>query len=179
MSYTATMKSVDTEKALGLLELEAKPNGAYFNFTCPKCEKKAVIKTYGEKKNVWFCPECKAKGHIISLAMLRRDVQYEEAAKFLQEKATGGNGGKITEELKLSYTLEYHKKLNEEGISEETAALFEIGKVSVRWYGLLFALGFLLSLWVVRRMFIREGKPPEDVETLLVWIVLFAILCLV
>jgi len=128
MSYTATMKSVDTEKALALLELEATPKGAYFNFTCPKCEKKAVIKAYGEKKNVWFCPECKAKGHIISLAMLRKDVQYEEAAKFLQEKATGRNGGKITEELKLSYTLEYHKKLNEEGISEETAALFEIGK---------------------------------------------------
>ena len=62
MSYTATMKSVDTEKALALLELEAKPKGAYFNFPCPKCQKGAVIKAYGEKKNVWFCPECKAKG---------------------------------------------------------------------------------------------------------------------
>ena len=101
MSYSATMKSVDTEKALALLELEAKPKGAYFNFPCPKCEKGAVIKAYGEKKNVWFYPECKAKGHIISLAMLRRAVQYEEAAKFLQEKATGKRGGKITEELKL------------------------------------------------------------------------------
>jgi hypothetical protein len=38
MSYTATMKSVDTEKALALLKLEAKPKGAYFNFPCPKCE---------------------------------------------------------------------------------------------------------------------------------------------
>ena len=128
MSYTATMKSVDTEKALALLELEAKPKGAYFNFPCPKCGKGAVIKAYGEKKNVWFCPECKAKGHIISLAMLRRAVPYEEAAKFLQEKATGKNGGKITEELKLSYTLEYHKKLESEGIAEDTAALFDIGK---------------------------------------------------
>ena len=66
--------------------------------------------------------------HIISLAMLRRTLQYEEAAKFLQEKATGKNGRKITEELKLEYILEYHKKLETEGISEDTAALFKIGK---------------------------------------------------
>ena len=49
MSYTATMKSVDTEKALVLLELEAKSKGSYFLFPCPKCEKEAVIKAYGEK----------------------------------------------------------------------------------------------------------------------------------
>ncbi|MFC1657515.1 hypothetical protein ACFL2P_02970 [Candidatus Moduliflexota bacterium] len=128
MSYTATMKSVDTEKALALLELEAKPKGAYFNFPCPKCEKQAVIRAYGEKKNVWFCPDCKASGHIISLTMMQRTLKYEDAINFLKEKAIGFSGRKIENELKLTYPLEYHKKLQEEGISEETAFLLEIGK---------------------------------------------------
>ena len=128
MSYTATMKSVDTEKALALLELEAKPKGAYFIFPCPKCPKEAVIKAYGEKKNVWFCPDCKAKGNMVSLAMMQRTLEYEEAIHFLKEKAVGFHGRKIENELKLTYPLEYHKKLEEEGISEETAVLLEIGK---------------------------------------------------
>lgn len=45
--------------------------------------------------------------------------------------------------------------------------LFDFGIVQVRWYGLLFALGFLMGYFIVRRMFIREGKPIEDLEPLL------------
>jgi len=47
--------------------------------------------------------------------------------------------------------------------------LVQLGPVVLRWYGLLFALGFLLSFQIVRSAFRREGRPVEDVETLLVW----------
>jgi hypothetical protein len=87
-----------------------------------------VIKAYGEKRNVWFCPDCKAKGNMVSQAMMQRTFKYEEAINFLKEKAIGCRGRKIENELKLFYTLEYHKKLEEEGISEKTANLLEIGK---------------------------------------------------
>ncbi len=47
--------------------------------------------------------------------------------------------------------------------------MFQVGPVTVRWYGLLFAGGFLASFVLVRWMFRREGRNPDDVETLLVW----------
>lgn len=47
--------------------------------------------------------------------------------------------------------------------------LLELGPLTVRWYGLLFGAGFLASFWLVRWMFRREGRNPDDVETLLVW----------
>lgn len=128
MNYATLTRSVDTAKALSLLELEGKPNGAYYKFPCPKCKKEAVIRAYGEKKNVWFCPECKAKGHIVSLAMSQRGIEWQEASKFLEDKAVKLARRKIEKELKVTLDLEYHKKLEEEGISEDTAALFEIGK---------------------------------------------------
>jgi prolipoprotein diacylglyceryl transferase len=46
---------------------------------------------------------------------------------------------------------------------------FQVGPVTVRWYGLLFGLGFLAAFSLVRWMFRREGRNPDDVETLLVW----------
>ena len=67
MNYATAMNSIDTAKALNFLEIEATPNGSYLKFPCPKCQKEAVIKTYGDKKNVWFCPECRGAGQIISL----------------------------------------------------------------------------------------------------------------
>ena len=49
---------------------------------------------------------------------------------------------------------------------------FQVGPVTVRWYGLLFGLGFLSSFWLVRSMFRREGRNPDDCETLLVWTII-------
>ncbi len=48
--------------------------------------------------------------------------------------------------------------------------LFDAGPFQVRWYGLLFALGFLVGYFIVRRMFIREEKPIEDLEPLLFYL---------
>ncbi|MBC7922661.1 MAG: prolipoprotein diacylglyceryl transferase [Ferruginibacter sp.] len=53
--------------------------------------------------------------------------------------------------------------------------LFTIGALTPRWYGLLFALGFLLGQQVLIRMFKAEGKPESDVETLTVYMVLSTI----
>jgi hypothetical protein len=128
MNYATAMNSIDTAKALNFLEIEATPNGSYLKFPCPKCQKEAVIKTYGEKKNVWFCPECRGAGQIISLAMAARKMEWEEAKKVLTEKALSYSDRKITEELKLTYELEYDKKLEEEGITEENARILGIGR---------------------------------------------------
>jgi phosphatidylglycerol:prolipoprotein diacylglycerol transferase len=43
---------------------------------------------------------------------------------------------------------------------------FSIGPVAVRWYGLLFASGFLAGLVMVRWMFRREGRPLDDTDRL-------------
>lgn len=44
--------------------------------------------------------------------------------------------------------------------------LISIGPVSIRWYGLLFASGFLIGLLMVRWMFRRDERPVEDVDIL-------------
>ncbi|HZY82945.1 MAG TPA: prolipoprotein diacylglyceryl transferase family protein [Cyclobacteriaceae bacterium] len=47
---------------------------------------------------------------------------------------------------------------------------------SLRWYGLLFALGFLLSQQILYYMFKKEGKPQSDVDTLTIYMVVATIL---
>lgn len=39
--------------------------------------------------------------------------------------------------------------------------IFSSGSFAMRWYGLLFAAGFLLGLWIVTRMFKAEGAPEK------------------
>lgn len=48
--------------------------------------------------------------------------------------------------------------------------MIEIGSFAPRWYGLLFGIGFLLSFYAIRRIFLQEGKPEQDVDMLLYWI---------
>lgn len=47
---------------------------------------------------------------------------------------------------------------------------------SIRWYGLLFALGFLIGQQVMIHIFKKEGKPESDVETLTVYMVLSTVI---
>lgn len=46
-----------------------------------------------------------------------------------------------------------------------------VGPLAPRWYGLLFALGFLIGFFIVRRMFRRERKPESDLDILLLYLV--------
>lgn len=50
--------------------------------------------------------------------------------------------------------------------------IVQIGPFSLRWYGLLFALGFLLGLYIVRRMFLEEGAPEEWLDKCFMYMVL-------
>jgi prolipoprotein diacylglyceryltransferase len=53
---------------------------------------------------------------------------------------------------------------------------FSIGPLTVRWYGLLFALGFLIGQQILIRIYKGEGKSEKHVETLTVYMVLATII---
>lgn len=44
--------------------------------------------------------------------------------------------------------------------------LFTIGPLSPRWYGVLFALAFIVSYQIMKVMFKDAGKPQQDLDTL-------------
>ena len=41
-----------------------------------------------------------------------------------------------------------------------------LGPFTIRWYGLLFAAGFLLGQQIMTHIFKKEGKPLEDIDSL-------------
>jgi phosphatidylglycerol---prolipoprotein diacylglyceryl transferase len=51
-----------------------------------------------------------------------------------------------------------------------------IGEISLRWYGILFALGFLISQQLLYYIHKKEGKPQADVETLTIYMIVATIL---
>ena len=126
MQYQTALNAIDTHKALVLLNQEATSQGAYYHFPCPECEGKASIKAYGDKKNLWYCPSCKKSGHILSLTMKLKGMEYEDAKKLLIKKARP-NQEKITEPLNLDYELLYSPYMEAKGISQELAAKLLIG----------------------------------------------------
>lgn len=46
---------------------------------------------------------------------------------------------------------------------------FEAGPLQLRWYGLFFALAFILGFYIVEWMYRREGKPVEDLNAGLIY----------
>jgi phosphatidylglycerol---prolipoprotein diacylglyceryl transferase len=57
-----------------------------------------------------------------------------------------------------------------------SAEIFSLGSFALRWYGLLFALGFLISQQVLYYIYRQEGKPEKDVDTLTIYMVVATIL---
>ena len=49
--------------------------------------------------------------------------------------------------------------------------LFSIGPLTVRWYGMMFAVGFLLGYNILGRIFRHEGAPEKWLGILLMWVV--------
>ena len=49
--------------------------------------------------------------------------------------------------------------------------IFSIGPITLRWYGLMFLIGFLVGYNIVARMFKHEGAPESWLGTLLIWVV--------
>lgn len=48
--------------------------------------------------------------------------------------------------------------------------------IKIRWYGLMFALGFVGSFWTMQWIYQREGKNVEELDTLLWYMVLATII---
>jgi prolipoprotein diacylglyceryltransferase len=54
--------------------------------------------------------------------------------------------------------------------------IFSIGPFTMRWYGLLFALGFLVTQQILYYIHRHEGKPEKDVDTLTIYMAVATIL---
>lgn len=50
-----------------------------------------------------------------------------------------------------------------------------IGPLSIHWYGLLFAAAFLSGLQIMSRMFVREGQDKNNLDSLLWFVVIGAL----
>lgn len=53
--------------------------------------------------------------------------------------------------------------------------IFNSDTIAVRWYGLLFASGFLIGQWIIARIFKVEEKPEGDLEWLMIYMVVATI----
>ncbi len=54
--------------------------------------------------------------------------------------------------------------------------IISIGPISLRWYGLFFALAFLIGQQIFYYIYKKEGKPEKDVDTLTIYMVAATIL---
>lgn len=52
----------------------------------------------------------------------------------------------------------------------------EFGPIEIRYYGLLFALGFIIGQRILIHIFKKEGHPESDVDTLTVYMVLATVI---
>jgi hypothetical protein len=127
MNYRDTLHAIDTSKALELLGIQTENKGAYLKFPCPHCNEPALFKTYGDKKNLWYCPKCKKGGNLLRLAMDTKGVEYEAAKEFLS-KAIVAAATEIKEPLNVTYALEYPKYLEDQGIPKPLCEELEIGQ---------------------------------------------------
>ena len=50
--------------------------------------------------------------------------------------------------------------------------IVDLGFIALRWYGLLFALGFLIGLFIVRKMFQAENAPEEWLDKAFIYVVI-------
>lgn len=50
--------------------------------------------------------------------------------------------------------------------------IFSIGNFSLRWYSLMFLLGFLIGYQIMKKFFENEGKPTEWLDTLLLYLMI-------
>jgi phosphatidylglycerol---prolipoprotein diacylglyceryl transferase len=53
--------------------------------------------------------------------------------------------------------------------------ILSFSSFALRWYGLLFALGFLISQQILYYIYSKEGKPQRDVDTLTIYMVIATI----
>ena len=49
---------------------------------------------------------------------------------------------------------------------------FRIGSLTVHWYGILVALGFMAGYWTAQRRGLRDGLSPDAVADVVFWLFL-------
>lgn len=54
--------------------------------------------------------------------------------------------------------------------------IFSIGFLTIRWYGLLFALAFIVGQQIMFYIYRKESKPERDIETLTIFMVIATVL---
>ncbi|OGU56079.1 MAG: prolipoprotein diacylglyceryl transferase [Ignavibacteria bacterium GWF2_33_9] len=54
--------------------------------------------------------------------------------------------------------------------------IFHIGPISIRWYGLLFALGFIIGYEIMVYIFKQENRRVRDIDTLTVYMVISTVI---
>lgn len=56
-------------------------------------------------------------------------------------------------------------------IPEARQTAIEFGPVTMRWYGLMFLIGFASGYYIERRIYRHEGAPEQWLTSLLIWVV--------
>jgi phosphatidylglycerol---prolipoprotein diacylglyceryl transferase len=54
--------------------------------------------------------------------------------------------------------------------------MFSLGPLTIRWYGVLFALGFVIGQYIIQTIYKWEKKPLEDLDYLLLHMVLATVI---
>lgn len=54
--------------------------------------------------------------------------------------------------------------------------IFSVGPITLRWYGLLFASGFIIGQYIMADVFKKEGKPEKDLDALLMYMIVGTVL---
>ncbi len=61
-------------------------------------------------------------------------------------------------------------------IWDVSPTIFKVGSFEIRWYGLLFALGFLIGFQIIAKVFKFENKPEQDLDKLLLTMIISIVL---
>lgn len=77
MKYIDALKIIDPVRVLEALGVNQLCQGAYVRFECGCGSQAAAFKTVGDKKNLWYCPDCKKGGNIINYTMAKKCTEYE------------------------------------------------------------------------------------------------------
>ncbi|WP_276498148.1 prolipoprotein diacylglyceryl transferase [Pontibacter litorisediminis] len=49
--------------------------------------------------------------------------------------------------------------------------IFHLGPLSIRWYGLLFALGFIIGQRILTKIYVAEGRTEGDVDVITIYMI--------
>jgi hypothetical protein len=125
MNYREALQAIETTKALEALNINYLCQGAYVRFECECGSKAATFKINGEKKNLWYCPDCKKGGNILNFTMAKRGTEYEETKRWLLKLLPTQQ--RLEKEITLKYELQHTKELEDLGLSKEACDILEIG----------------------------------------------------